>query len=121
DRPVLRHLAEAGTKLAERDVLRSGDVSGLPLVGLAHVEQVQVGSVPRVLGLHGKDSASARSPMDRDYFRDLLMRTRDELGASLEPIRALLGQPQRDSTGEIAPADQPPAVAAAGTELPEPG
>jgi len=57
--------------------------------------------------------------MDRDYFRDLLMRTRDELIASLDPIRARLREPQRDSTGEIAIADQHPADAAADTEMRE--
>jgi len=57
--------------------------------------------------------------MDRDYFRDLLMRTRDELIASLDPIRARLRESQRDSTGEIAIADQHPADAAADTEMRE--
>jgi RNA polymerase-binding protein DksA len=57
--------------------------------------------------------------MDRDHFRDVLRRTRDELVASLEPIRARMRESQRDSTGEIALADQHPADAATDTELRE--
>lgn len=57
--------------------------------------------------------------MDRDYFRDLLLRTRDELAASLEPIRARLGVSQRESGSEIALADQHPADAASDTEMRE--
>ncbi|HLZ48799.1 MAG TPA: TraR/DksA C4-type zinc finger protein [Candidatus Limnocylindria bacterium] len=57
--------------------------------------------------------------MDTDYFRDLLLRTRDELNASIEPIRARLREPQRDSGGEIAVADQHPADAATDTEMRE--
>ena len=57
--------------------------------------------------------------MDKDYFRDLLLRTREELSASLEPIRARLREPQRDSGGEIAVADQHPADAATDTEMRE--
>lgn len=57
--------------------------------------------------------------MDRDYFRDLLMRTREELLGSLEPIRIRLRESQRDSSGEIALADQHPADAASDTEMRE--
>lgn len=57
--------------------------------------------------------------MDTDYFRDLLLRTRDEIKASLEPIRARLREPQRDSGSEIAVADQHPADAATDTEMRE--
>jgi len=57
--------------------------------------------------------------MDRDYFRDLLMRTRDELVSSLEPVRLRLRESQRDSSGEIALADQHPADAASDTEMRE--
>ena len=57
--------------------------------------------------------------MDTDYFRDLLLRTRDELKASIEPIRARLSESQRDSGAEIAVADQHPADAATDTEMRE--
>jgi RNA polymerase-binding transcription factor DksA len=57
--------------------------------------------------------------MDRHHFRDLLLRTRDELVAALEPIRARLREPQRDAGSEIALADQHPADAATDTELRE--
>jgi DnaK suppressor protein len=57
--------------------------------------------------------------MDRDYFSDLLLRTRDELVASLEPIRARLRESQRESGSEIALADQHPADAASDTEMRE--
>lgn len=57
--------------------------------------------------------------MDRDYFRDLLIRTRDELMSSLEPVRLRLRESQRDSSGEIALADQHPADAASDTEMRE--
>jgi RNA polymerase-binding transcription factor DksA len=57
--------------------------------------------------------------MDLDYFRDLLGRTRDDLVRTLEPIRARLREPQRDSGAEIAVADQHPAGAAADTEMRE--
>jgi len=57
--------------------------------------------------------------MDHEYFRDLLLRTRAELGASLEPIRVRLRESQRDSSGEIALADQHPADAASDTEMRE--
>lgn len=57
--------------------------------------------------------------MDNEYFRDLLLRTRDEIKASLAPIRARLSESQRDSGAEIAVADQHPADAAADTEMRE--
>jgi RNA polymerase-binding protein DksA len=57
--------------------------------------------------------------MDQEHFRDLLMRTRGELLASLEPIRSRLRESQRDSGGEIALADQHPADAASDTEMRE--
>lgn len=57
--------------------------------------------------------------MDQEYFRDLLLRTRDEVVGSLEPIRARLREPQRDSSGEIALADQHPADVATDTEMRE--
>lgn len=57
--------------------------------------------------------------MDREYFRDLLQRTRDELVASLEPIRARLRESQRESSGDVAVADQHPADAATDTEMRE--
>jgi RNA polymerase-binding transcription factor DksA len=57
--------------------------------------------------------------MDRDHFRDLLLRTRDELTSSLEPIRARLSESQRDASGELALADQHPADAATDTEMRE--
>lgn len=57
--------------------------------------------------------------MDRDHFRDLLIRARHELVGSLEPIRVRLREPQRDSSGEIALADQHPADAASDTEMRE--
>jgi RNA polymerase-binding transcription factor DksA len=57
--------------------------------------------------------------VDHDHFRDLLMRTREELVSSLEPIRVRLREPQRDSSGEIALADQHPADAASDTEMRE--
>jgi len=43
DRLVLRYLAEALSQLAKRDVLRTGDMPGLPFVGFAHVEEMQIG------------------------------------------------------------------------------
>src|SRR4029077_3019079 len=75
DRPALRHLAAPGAELTERDVLRPGDVSGLPLIRLAHVERVQVGPALRILRRHGEDSAAgdlgSRGPPyceeDRDH------------------------------------------------------
>lgn len=57
--------------------------------------------------------------MDRDYFRDLLIRTRDEVTRSLEPIQARLREPQRDSSGELALVDQHPADLATDTEMRE--
>jgi len=57
--------------------------------------------------------------MEKAYFRDLLMRTREELTSSLEPIRVRLRESQRDSSGEIALADQHPADSASDTEMRE--
>src|SRR5258708_11506868 len=57
--------------------------------------------------------------MDRDSSRELLTRTRNEVVRSLEPIRARLREPQRDSSGEIALADQHPADVATDTEMRE--
>ena len=57
--------------------------------------------------------------MDEGHFRELLERTRDELTAALEPIRARLRESQRDSGAEIAVADQHPADAATDTEMRE--
>ena len=36
--------------------------------------------------------------MDQEYSRDLLLRMREELVATLEPIRVRLRQSQRDSS-----------------------
>ena len=47
------------------------------------------------------------------------MRTREELTSSLEPIRVRLRESQRDSSGEIALADQHPADSASDTEMRE--
>jgi RNA polymerase-binding transcription factor DksA len=57
--------------------------------------------------------------MDRDRFRQLLLRTRDELTASLEPIRGRLRESQLESSGELALADQHPADVATDTEMRE--
>src|SRR5258708_25589574 len=57
--------------------------------------------------------------MDRDSSRELLTRTRNEVVRSLEPIRARLREPQRDSSGEIALVDQHPADVATDTEVRE--
>jgi RNA polymerase-binding protein DksA len=57
--------------------------------------------------------------MDREYFRHLVLRTRDELVAALQPIRTRLRESQRDSGSEIAVADQHPADAATDTEMRE--
>jgi len=39
-----RHLRQARAELAERNVLRALDVAGIPLVLLAHVEKMEVGT-----------------------------------------------------------------------------
>jgi RNA polymerase-binding protein DksA len=57
--------------------------------------------------------------MDREHFRHLVLSTRDELVAALQPIRARLRESQRDSGSEIAVADQHPADAATDTEMRE--
>jgi len=57
--------------------------------------------------------------MDRDHFRAVVLRTRDELASSLEPIRARLRESLRDSSGELALADQHPADVATDTEMRE--
>ena len=57
--------------------------------------------------------------MDREYFGDLLQRTREEVVRALEPIQARLCLPQRESSGEIALADQHPADVATDTEMRE--
>src|SRR5438874_1978329 len=45
DGAVARDLVEARSELTERDVLRAVDVSGIPLVLLAHVEKVESGTL----------------------------------------------------------------------------
>jgi DnaK suppressor protein len=58
-------------------------------------------------------------PVDTEYFRDLLFRTRDALTATLEPIHARLRDGGRDSGAEVAVAVHHPADAAADTEMRE--
>ena len=58
-------------------------------------------------------------PLDLEYFRDLLHRTRAELESTLEPIHARLRDGGRDSGAEVAVAVHHPADAAADSEMRE--
>jgi hypothetical protein len=61
-----RQLAESVAELAERDVLRAIDVSRVPLIVLAHVEQVEFGaSLAKVLRRHDPILPRSEDPWRR--------------------------------------------------------
>ena len=114
-----RYLGEACSELAERDVLGALDVSGIPLVLLADVEKVQVGTpLADVLWQHPPILAHG-GEMDANAVRERLERERDDLVSTVERIKERLAVSQRDSGGEVALADQHPADVASETEARE--
>jgi RNA polymerase-binding transcription factor DksA len=119
DHVVLRDLGEPRGELTERDVLRAIDVSGVPLILLAYVEQMKLGTPlayvlwqHQVILAHGGD-------MDPNAIRERLERERADLASTVERIKERLAVPQRDSGGDIALADQHPADVASETEARE--
>ena len=100
-------------------MLRSFDVSGIPLVLLADVEKVQFGTpLADVLWQHGPILAHG-GDMDPNTIRERLERERADLAATVERIRERLAVPQRESGGDIALVDQHPADVASETEARE--
>ena len=100
-------------------MLRSLDVSGIPLVLLADVEKMQVGTpLADVLWQHRPILAHG-GDMDANAMRQRLERERTDLAATVERIKERLAVPQRDSGGDIALADQHPADVASETEARE--
>jgi RNA polymerase-binding transcription factor DksA len=100
-------------------VLRALDVSGIPLVLLADIEEMQVGTLlADVLGQHEAILAHG-GDMDSQAMRERLERERADLLSTVERIKERLAVSQRDSGGEIAVADQHPADVASETEARE--
>jgi RNA polymerase-binding transcription factor DksA len=100
-------------------VLRTLDVSGIPLVLLADVEEMQLGTpLADVLWQHAPILAHG-GDMDANAIRERLERERAELVSTVERIKERLAVPQRDSGGDIALADQHPADLASETEARE--
>src|SRR5207237_10646642 len=72
--PHLRYLGHARAELTERDVLRSVDVAGVPLVLLPNVEQVEFGTpLAEVLDSHRTDRSEG-ADMDAKKARERLTR-----------------------------------------------
>ena len=119
DNLLPRHLGQARTELAERDVLRALDMSGIPLVLLAYVQKMQLGTpLADVLWQHGPILAHG-GDMDSDAMRERLERERADLVSTVERIKERLAVPQRESGGDVALADQHPADIASETEARE--
>ena len=114
-----RHLGQARSELAKRDVLRTFDVPGIPLVLLADVEEMQFGTpLADVLWQHAPILAHG-GDMDSDAMRERLERERADLVSTVERIKERLAVPQRESGGDVALADQHPADIASETEARE--
>jgi RNA polymerase-binding transcription factor DksA len=100
-------------------VLRAFDVPGIPLVLLADIEKMQVGTLlADVLRQHEAILAHG-GDMDSQAMRKRLERERADLVATVDRIKERLAVPQRDSGGEVAVADQHPADVASETEARE--
>jgi RNA polymerase-binding transcription factor DksA len=100
-------------------VLGALDVPGIPLVLLADVEKMQVGTpLADVLWQHRPILAHG-GEMDANAVRERLERERADLVSTVERIKERLAVSQRDSGGEIALADQHPADVASETEARE--
>jgi len=114
-----RHLGQARSELAERDVLRALDVSGIPFVLLTDIKEMQVGTLlADVLGQHAAILAHG-GDMDSQAMRERLERERADLMSTVDRIKERLAVSQRDSGGEVAVADQHPADVASETEARE--
>jgi RNA polymerase-binding transcription factor DksA len=114
-----RYLRQARPELAERDVLRALNVPGIPLVLLADVEEMQVGTpLADVLWEHRPILAHG-GEMDAKAIRERLEQERADLASTVERIKERLAVPQRDSGGDVALADQHPADVASETEARE--
>jgi RNA polymerase-binding transcription factor DksA len=100
-------------------VLRPIDVSGVPLIVLANVEEVKFGTpLADVLGKHRAILAHG-GDMDTNAMRERLERDRADLASTIERIKERLAVSQRDSGGDVALADQHPADVASETEARE--
>jgi len=116
---VPRHLRQARPELAEGDVLGTFDMSGVPLILLANVEEMQFGTpLADVLWQHGTILAHG-GDMDPKVMRERLESERADLASTVERIKERLAVPQRESGGDIALADQHPADVASETEARE--
>ncbi len=116
---VPRHLRQARPELAEGDVLRTFDMSGVPLILLADVEEMQFGTpLADVLWQHGTILAHG-GDMDPKVMRERLESERADLISTVDRIKERLAVPQRESGGDIALADQHPADVASETEARE--
>ena len=116
DHLLPRYLVEVRRELAERDVLSTFDVPGIPLVLLADVQQLEFGTpLADVLWQHGPILAYG-GDMDSNAIRERLERERADLASTVERIKERLAVPQIDSGGDVALADQHPADIASETE-----
>ena len=116
---VSRNFRQARAELAQRNVLRTLHVPGIPLVLLANVEEMQFGTpLADVLWQHPTILAHGGG-MDPKAMRERLETERADLASTVDRIRERLAVPQRDSGGDVALADQHPADVASETEARE--
>jgi RNA polymerase-binding transcription factor DksA len=119
DHVLLRYFGETVSELAQGDVLRPLDVTRVPLILLADVEEMQVGTpLADVLWQHDPILAHGGG-MDPKATLERLERERADLVATVDRIKERLAVPQLESGGDIALADQHPADVASETEARE--
>src|SRR5207244_9823935 len=95
DGPPLRYFGHARAELTERDVLRSVDVAGVPLVLLPNVEQVEFGTpLAEVLDSHRTDRSEG-ADMDAKKARERLKRERADLAGTGAGLRQRMEVRQR--------------------------
>ena len=92
------------------------DVPGLPLVFLAHIQEIALGlDLAGVECIHAFILPRWRTTVERDEARQRLEHLRDEFAATVTAIRERLAQPEREASGDLAVVDQHPADTATDT------
>ena len=94
----------------------TSDVPGLPLVVLAHIDELALGlRLAGIEGVHIFILPRWRTTVERDEARQRLKRLRDEFSATVTAIQERLAQPERGASGDLAVVDQHPADTATDT------
>jgi RNA polymerase-binding transcription factor DksA len=100
-------------------VLRTLDVTGVPLILFADIEEVKFGTLLADVLWHHRSILAHGGDMDPNVMRERLENERADLVSTVERIRERLAVPQRESGGDVALADQHPADVASETEARE--